>query len=132
MLRIRSICPADSEVWERLRCELWPDGREDHAREIAAFFAGTLQEPEAVLVAENSESQVIAFAELLIRTDLPMLKGQPVGYVEGMYVVPEARGLGVARALLQASRDWARAQNCTAFASDRAHRVIVDKHFREM
>jgi len=58
-----------------------------------------------------------------------MLKDEAVGYVEGMYVVPEARGLGVARALLQASRDWARAQNCTAFTSDRADRVIVDKHF---
>ncbi len=33
-----------------MRRELWPDG-DDHDIEIAAFFAGALEEPEAILVA---------------------------------------------------------------------------------
>jgi aminoglycoside 6'-N-acetyltransferase I len=105
---------------------MWPDGREDHAPEIAAFFAGTLVEPEAVLVVENTAGRLVAVAELSIRTDLPSRLGQRVGYVEGLYILPEARGQGIARSLLIASRDWARQQGCTGFASDRAGRIVID------
>lgn len=126
---IRPVRLTDAQAWEQLRCELWPDGREDHAPEIAAFFTGTLEEPLAVLLAENSAGRLVGFAELSVRTDLPTLIGTKVGYVEGLYVVPGARGGGVARALLLVSREWARRQNCTGFASDRAGRVIIDPRF---
>ena len=77
---------------------------------IADFFAGMRAEPEAVLVAEGADGHLVAIAEPSIRTNLPSRLGQPVGYVEGLFVVPEARGPGIARALLQASREWARQQ----------------------
>jgi hypothetical protein len=35
---IRAAKPADAAVWESMRRELWPDGAEDHAPEIAMFF----------------------------------------------------------------------------------------------
>lgn len=129
-LNIRPVRRSDDEAWERLRCDLWPDGGEDHAPEIASFFAGTLEEPSAVLMVEDSVGKIVAFAELSIRTDLPSHVGSRVAYVEGLYVVPEARGCGVARTLLVASREWARQQKCTAFASDRAGRVVFDWRFR--
>lgn len=128
-ISIRHMTPADSSAWEAMRRELWPDGAEDHAPEIAAFFAGTLAEPTAVLVAENSGGTILGFAELAIRSDLPGFEGSSVGYVEGLYVRPEARGRGITGKLLQASRDWAREKNCSAFASDRAERIILDKKF---
>jgi len=130
VVKIRPVCPADAEAWEQLRCELWLDGRADHAPEIASFFAGTLAEPSAVLVAEDSVGKLVGVAELSIRIDLPSLIGTRVGYVEGLYVVPDARGRGVACSLLLASRDWARQQKCTALASDRAGRGIIDRRFR--
>jgi aminoglycoside 6'-N-acetyltransferase I len=71
-----------------------------------------LQEPLAVLVAEP-----------LIRFDLPGLQGKPVGYVEGLYVIPEARWRGVALKLLRAARHWSAERRCAAFASDRADRL---------
>jgi aminoglycoside 6'-N-acetyltransferase I len=125
-VKIRHARPEDAEVWERMRTDMWPDGSEDHAREIAAFFAGSLTEPDAVLVVEAVDNRLVAVAELSIRTDLPLVPGQRVGYVEGLYIVPEARGHGIARSLLRASRDWARQQGCTGFASDRADRIIID------
>jgi aminoglycoside 6'-N-acetyltransferase I len=41
-----------------------------------------------------------------------------VAYLEGWYVVPEARRRGVGRALVESAEDWGRAQGCTEFASD--------------
>jgi aminoglycoside 6'-N-acetyltransferase I len=112
-----------------MRQELWPDGAADHAPEIASFFAGTLREPIAVMVAENAEGVLVGFVELSIRMDVPGLLRRRAGYVEGLYVSPEVRHRGIARTLLQASRTWARQQKCDAFASDRAGRIIVDRSF---
>ena len=81
------------------------------------------------MMAEDSVGKLVGFAELSIRTDLPPLQGSHVGYVEGLYVVPDARGCGVARSLLRVLRDWARQQKCTAFASDRAGRAVIDRRF---
>jgi aminoglycoside 6'-N-acetyltransferase I len=131
-IAIRRIHPHDANTWLHLRCALWPDGQEDHAPEIAAYFRGELPDVAEVLIAEDAHGEVIAFAELSVRTDLPGLAGERAGYVEGLYVIPEARGSGITRALLQASRGWARERNCAAFASDRAERIIIDPAFTRL
>ena len=102
-----------------MRHALWPEGSvEEHAGEIEDFFAGRSREPLAVLVAEAASGQLIGFAELSIRPFAEGCATDRVGYLEGWYVVPEARKQGVGRALVEASEAWARAQGCTEFASD--------------
>jgi aminoglycoside 6'-N-acetyltransferase I len=125
---IRPIEPSDAATWERLRKDLWPKDPESHAVEIASFFAGTLPEPQAVLVAQEGPT-IVAFAELSLRDDIPGVAGKRVGYVEGLYVTPAFRGRGIARTLLLASKAWARENHCEGFASDRAERLIVDPKF---
>ena len=93
------------------------------------FFAGTLAEPSAVMVAESVAGRVVGVAELSIRADVAGMEGVRTGYVGGLYVMPVARCHGVARKLLQASRSWACRQKCDAFASDRAGRIIIDYSF---
>lgn len=124
---IRDITSNDSSAWLAMRRELWPDG-DDHDVEIAAFFAGSLEEPEAVLVAEE-DGLLIGVAELSLRRDVAGLEGKLTGYVEGMFVRPAFRGSGVGLRLLRASQEWARSRGCVAFASDRAGRVVVDWGF---
>ena len=143
--RIRPVAPADAATWLRLRTAHWPDGAADHAPEIAAFFAGAAREPQAVLLAEYAETPtksgrhserseesffVVALMELSVRTDLAPLRNVKVGYVEGLYIVPEFRGRGLARQLLRFAQDWACQQHCPGFASDRAGRIIFGPHYR--
>jgi aminoglycoside 6'-N-acetyltransferase I len=128
-LTIRPVARVDAAEWLRLRTLLWPDGADDHAREIEAFFAGKLDEPAAVLLAQNSTGRAVALLELAIRSELLEMKNERIGYVEGLFVEPEARGSSIARKLLEFSRGWAREQRCTVFASDRAERVIVYQRF---
>jgi aminoglycoside 6'-N-acetyltransferase I len=129
--QIRPVIPPDAATWQSLRCNLWPDGAQDHGFEIARFFAGQLSEPLAVLLAIQGGNDLIGFVEPSTRSDVPSLKGKRTGFIEGLYVVPEMRFTGAARALLRAVREWANSMKCAAFASDRSGQFIVDGHFAE-
>ena len=45
-------------------------------------------------------------------------ENSPVGYLEGIFVCPEHRKKGYAKALLLHCEQWAKAMGCTEFASD--------------
>jgi GNAT superfamily N-acetyltransferase len=126
---VREVGASDTRRWEQLRCELWPGSDGDHAAESAAFFDGTLAEPQAVLLAYRG-LHTAGFAELSIREDVAGLVGKRAGYVEGLYVEPSSRAQGVARKLLRALKSWAKTNGCQGFASDRAGRIVIDRGFR--
>jgi aminoglycoside 6'-N-acetyltransferase I len=100
-----------------MRQALWPDEQDDHTGEIEAFFAGRLRMPIQVLLAVQGAA-VVGFVELSIRAYAEGCRTDRVAFLEGWYVVPEARRKGVGRALVAASENWGRAQGCTEFGSD--------------
>ncbi|MGH7508932.1 MAG: aminoglycoside 6'-N-acetyltransferase [Gemmatimonadales bacterium] len=119
MITVRSARADDGRAWLELRHALWPDGSEaEHAGEIDQFFAGTAGEPAAVLLAGDGAGRTIGVAELSIRPYAEGCLTSRVAYLEGWYVVPEARRRGVGRALVAAAEEWARGQGCTELASD--------------
>jgi aminoglycoside 6'-N-acetyltransferase I len=126
---IRPITQDLAPRWEKMRQDLWPEGSSEHGAEIGAFFQGSTIDPIAVLSAHDRSGLMIGFAELSLRSDIKGLEGRRAGYVEGLYVAPDFRNQGVARRLLQACRRWAKQQGCTAFASDRADRVVIDPRY---
>jgi aminoglycoside 6'-N-acetyltransferase I len=109
-LAIRTATPADAGVWLRLRRALWPDGSEpEHRHDIEESFAGRAPE-QAVLFAEDGAGQVLGFVELSIRPCAEGCRTNRVAYLEGWFVIPEARGRGVGRTLLRAAEDWGRSR----------------------
>lgn len=117
-MQIRPVTVEDSAAWLKMRQALWPEGASDHTFEIASYFAGRLREPLEVLVAFDDAATAIGFVELNIRAYAEGCDTDSVGYLEGWYVVPEARQHGVGRALVQAALEWARREGCSEFASD--------------
>ena len=102
-----------------MRQALWPEGSAaEHAGEIEAFLAGGAQEPLAVLIAEAASGNPVGFAELSIRRTAEGCRTDRVAYLEGWFVVPDARRRGIGRRLVEAAEDWARAQGCAELASD--------------
>ena len=118
MISVRPVEPKDAPDWLSMRRILWPEGFDEHSWEIDQFFAGRWREPSAVLLAEDSAGRAIGLAELSIRTCAEGCRTNRVAYLEGWFVVPEARRQGVGRALVGAAETWARSQGCTEFASD--------------
>lgn len=118
-MQVRSAIPQDSAAWLRMRQALWPDdGSHHHQSEIDQYFAGHLREPLEVLLAVDGSGSPVGFAELSIRRYAEGCDTDHVGYLEGWYVVPEARRRGVGRALVLAAEQWARGRGCSEFASD--------------
>lgn len=119
MIHVRTATADDGPAWLHMRQALWPEYDSSwHADEIEQFFAGTLRMPLEVLLAVDDSGAVVGFAELFIRNYAEDCDTDRVAYLEGWYVVPEARRLGVGRALVTAAEAWARSQGCTEFGSD--------------
>jgi len=118
-IKVRAVTSAEAGAWLRMRRALWPEGSEsEHRGDIDRFFAGKLRQPLATLLALKSSGDAVGFAELSIRTYAEDCVTDHVAYLEGWYVVPDARRQGVGTALVRAAEDWARSQGCTEFASD--------------
>ncbi|HYY61322.1 MAG TPA: aminoglycoside 6'-N-acetyltransferase [Burkholderiales bacterium] len=113
-------CTSAAHVgWLELRDALWPQPREVQLAEMASLAA----EPGrfAAFVAYADSGEALGLAEAAIRTDyVNGAQSSPVGFLEGLYVVPHARRKGVARALVVEVGHWARDCGCSELASDAA------------
>jgi aminoglycoside 6'-N-acetyltransferase I len=114
---VRRATPQDIEAWLVLRLALWPDHAPD---ELRAEMPAMLDDPGGVvLLAISGPGVVLGMAEATIRTDyVNGCDTSPVGFLEGIYVVPAARRNGVARKLVEAVAGWARGEGLTELASD--------------
>jgi aminoglycoside 6'-N-acetyltransferase I len=123
----------DQPGWLELRRALWQDASADEHR---GYMAISLAQPERFLqlMMYDARREPVGFIEGSIRSDyVNGTESSPVGFVEGVYVVPAWRRQGVARQLFAAIGDWARARGCRELASDalleneasqRAHRAL--------
>ena len=116
-MRIREVSLKDQSAWLRMRNALWPGSLADHDLEIKQFF----EEPDEQLrtfVAEDGDGNLVGFLELDQRKYAPGCDSSPVPFIEGWYVDPSARQLGVGRALVREAERWATAAGFHEIASD--------------
>lgn len=92
---------------------------------------------QACFLALDESGVPLGFMELSLRNFVDGCLGSPVGYVEGLYVVPEARGRGIARMMLEHAMRWSRGHGCrdvaadTGIADEEAQRFWAAMGFRE-
>ena len=120
-MKIASAQPKDAADWAQMRNALWPDGGDNgtHADDINRLLADAGDTVN--LIARDETNRAIGFAEASLRRGyVNGCKTTPVAFLEGIYVAPEARGHGVARALVAAVEDWARGLSISELGSDAA------------
>ncbi len=107
---------ADAAAVAALACELWP---EHSAKEMTEEIASLLAREDAAIFLYKEQGEAVGFAQCQLRRDyVEGTETSPVGYLEGIYVRESVRRQGIARRLLSACENWAKAQGCTEFASD--------------
>lgn len=117
-IRIAPARAEDRADWLAMRTALWPEGSEDEHRADIEAYPEAAQSP-ICFIAFDDEGTGLGFAEADLRHDyVNGCETSPVGFLEGIYVRPEARGRGVAKALVAAVEAWAGEQGCTELASD--------------
>ncbi len=119
--------PVDASTvgaWHAMRALLWPDEWLPDLDEARAL----LEKADLLFLVARENNRRVGFAEASIRHDyVNGCETSPVVFLEGIYVRPEDRKRGVARALCDAVARWGRERGCTEFASD-ALLENVDSH----
>lgn len=107
------------DTWAALRAELWPDSpAKEHKAEIEVELAAPVPGRTA-FVAIDGMDEVAGFAEASVRRDyVNGCDTSPVAFLEGIYITPAYRRMGVAQMLCRAVEQWGRAAGCTELASD--------------
>ncbi len=114
---IRPVAPGDRSELLRMRMRLWPDSEPEEVDDLLAALEDGATD-YTVLVAERRAGKLRGFAEVGLRSSAEGCLSSPVGYLEGIWVDPDARRSAVGRALVRAGEAWAVARGCTEFASD--------------
>jgi aminoglycoside 6'-N-acetyltransferase I len=114
---IRRCTAADTARWVALRQLLFPDcAHEEQLLEIAEHLADDRRYADFLAHAGGS---AIGLAEAELRTDyVNGTNTRPVAFLEGVFVLPQERRKGVARALVAAVAQWGRNKGCRELASD--------------
>jgi len=115
---VRTTLDTNDTDWLTLRAEFIPElslaGQCGFLQAFAQQSAGF-----CAFIASDTQGQATGFAEVSLRTDyVNGCRHRPALYLEGIFVQPQFRGRGIARALCAAAEQWGRDQGCREFASD--------------
>jgi aminoglycoside 6'-N-acetyltransferase I len=115
---IRPCSDISQPGWLSLRQQLWPTcAAEEHLAEMSAFLAQPARFAQFLKYDESGDP--VGLIEIAVRTDyVNGADTSPVAFLEGIYVVPQARRSGVARELVAAAESWALGMGCPELASD--------------
>ena len=113
---VRQIAESDRPEWVRLREALWPGSIADHEEETRRHFE--TQMTTAIVFVAEAGGQIVGFLELDYRTYAPGCRSSQVPFIEGWYVEPGLRRLGIGRALIEAAEACAVAAGHNEIASD--------------
>lgn len=99
-----------------MRLALWPDHSSMEMQQEMMEIQQDIRQP--VFVAERREGGLAGFLEASVHVDVYGCESTPVGYIEGWYVDPDQRRLGLGGKLVAAAESWAVEQGLQTMASD--------------
>lgn len=99
-----------------LALRLWPDNA---YKDLKNEFKSLIDHDNQRVFLYHDNHLDVGFVHVSLRVDyVEGTNSSPVGFLEGIYVLPEYRNSGIARALITACEQFAKENGCTEFASD--------------
>lgn len=106
----------DLNVVANLASMLWPDHSVDS---LVCEFEKLIKKGRTRFFIKYDYGTPVGFAQCSIREDyVEGTSTSPVGYLEGIFVLPKYRFRGYGKVLLLECEKWAKENSCTEFASD--------------
>jgi len=126
MLSIDKLTPADRAAWEELfrgYIEFYQrvEPPEMYERAWRDFTADTAMHG----LGARLDGQLVGITHFLIHANTT---GPDVCYLQDLFTSPDARGQGVARALIAAVADWAKANGCSRVYWNTHHANRTARH----
>lgn len=113
---IRKATEKDTLVLAELAIQMW--GNHTLA-ELEEDFAETINNNDSVCFIKYVDNTPVGFAQCQLRHDyVEGTHSSPVGYLEGIFIIPEYQHKGYAKDLLHECELWAKEKGCSEFASD--------------
>ena len=119
-ISIKDCSSEDQSDWVSLRAALWPDtSLAEHLEEMRDLLARP--EKYVQFIAYSELKTPLGFVEASLRHDyVNGTNSSPVAFLEGIYVVPDFRNIGIAARFFSVVEDWACSIGCSELASDAA------------
>lgn len=115
-MEIRQAKPCQWETVAQLAVQLWPSHTKE---ELEEEFRGLLAQEDAAVFLAYVQTKAVGFAQCSLRRDyVEGASSSPVGYLEGIFVLPSQRGQGVGRQLLARCEQWSLEKGCREMGSD--------------
>lgn len=106
----------DTMVLAELAIQMWSNHT---VSELEADFTEIVNSNDAVCFIKYVDDVPVGFAQCQLRNDyVEGTHSSPVGYLEGIFVVPEYQHKGYAKELLLECELWAKEKGCSEFTSD--------------
>jgi aminoglycoside 6'-N-acetyltransferase I len=106
----------DRAMWKAMRADMYAGLDESfHDHEIKRILESR---DRKCLFVSAPNRDVVGFMEVSLRNLVDGCEGGPVGYIEGIYLLPEYRGLGLGGALTDAAAAWFASKGCRDMATD--------------
>ena len=113
---VRKAKSNDTRVLAELAIHMWSNHT---LADLEADFTEIIRNNDAVCFIKYVDDPPVGFAQCQLRYDyVEGTHSSPVGYLEGIFVVPEHQHKGYAKELLYECELWAKEKGCTEFASD--------------
>lgn len=124
------VTSANASEWLSMATQLWP---EYDPRELSQTVADGIQSKKyRRLLCQNEPGVYVGFIDLSLRHDY--VEGSsttPVGYIEGVFVKPEFRNMGVGKFMVAEAGKWAKQNGCSEIGSDTSLTNIDSQNFHE-
>jgi aminoglycoside 6'-N-acetyltransferase I len=114
-LTIRRLTAADAAGWTDMRQALFD---KEPRQELAGEIPGMLADPKQAAFGAIYDGRFVGLIEAGERSYAEGAVTAPVAYVEALWVEEESRRQGIARHLVEAVKEWARASGYRELASD--------------
>ena len=113
---IKKATPNDTRKLAELAIQMWSNHT---VSELEADFADIINSNDAVCFIKYVDDTPVGFAQCQLRYDyVEGIHSSPVGYLEGIFVLPEYQHKGHAKELLHECELWAKEKGCSEIASD--------------